>query len=133
MKTKNNYEELKRNIYIDVSRGGKLVIEDEVAIEPFASIICWHEIRIGRGTQIASGVRIIDFEHDFSVLNKIRDKGMGESVNIGEYCLIGSNAVILKGVTLGDGCIVGAGSIVTKSFPAGSIIIGNPAKLLRMR
>lgn len=133
MKVKETYSRFKDHIYFDISRGGDLVIDEEVSIEPFVSIICWHHIHIHKGTQIASGARIVDFEHDFSKPELIREKGEGASVIIGRYCLIGANAVILKGVTLGDGCIVGAGAIVTKSFPAGSIIVGNPARLLRKR
>jgi acetyltransferase-like isoleucine patch superfamily enzyme len=44
---------------------------------------------------------------------------------------IGSGATILAKVTIGDGAIVGAGSVVTKSVPPGSIVAGNPAKVLR--
>ena len=44
---------------------------------------------------------------------------------------IGSGATILAKVTIGEGAIVGAGSVVTKSVPPGSIVAGNPAKVLR--
>ena len=45
---------------------------------------------------------------------------------------IGSGATILSNLTIGEGAIVGAGSVVTRSVPAGAIVAGNPAKVLRM-
>jgi acetyltransferase-like isoleucine patch superfamily enzyme len=44
---------------------------------------------------------------------------------------IGSNATILCGVTVGEGAIVGAGSVVTRDVPAGVIVAGNPARVMR--
>jgi acetyltransferase-like isoleucine patch superfamily enzyme len=44
---------------------------------------------------------------------------------------IGSNATILCGVTVGEGAIVGAGSVVTRDVPAGVIVAGNPARIVR--
>ncbi len=44
---------------------------------------------------------------------------------------IGSGSVILCSVSIGERAIVGAGSVVTKDVPAGAIVAGNPAKVLR--
>ena len=44
---------------------------------------------------------------------------------------IGSGATILANVTIGENAIVGAGSVVTKDVPPGTIVAGNPAKILR--
>jgi acetyltransferase-like isoleucine patch superfamily enzyme len=44
---------------------------------------------------------------------------------------IGSNATVLCGVTIGEGAIVGAGSVVTRDVPAHTIVVGNPARVLR--
>jgi len=44
---------------------------------------------------------------------------------------IGSGATILSNVSIGESAIVGAGSVVTKDVPASSIVVGNPAKVLR--
>jgi len=44
---------------------------------------------------------------------------------------IGSNATILCGITIGERAVVGAGAVVTKDVPAGMVVAGNPAKVLR--
>lgn len=44
---------------------------------------------------------------------------------------IGSGATLLCGITIGEGATVGAGSVVTKDVPAGAIVAGNPARIMR--
>jgi len=44
---------------------------------------------------------------------------------------IGSGATILCNITIGENAIVGAGSVVTKDVPPNSIVVGNPARVLR--
>ena len=56
----------------------------------------------------------------------------GDTV-IGNDVWIGQNAVILPGVHIGDGAIIGANSVVGSDIEPYSIVVGNPAKLLRKR
>lgn len=44
---------------------------------------------------------------------------------------IGSNTTILPGVTIGEGAMIGAGSMVVKDVPSWTVVVGNPAKLVR--
>ncbi len=46
---------------------------------------------------------------------------------------IGTSSTILCGVTIGEGAIVGAGSVVTKDVPAGAIVAGNPARVMKRK
>ena len=51
-------------------------------------------------------------------------------VVIGDYVYIGSNALIMPGVTIGNNVLVAAGSVVTKSIPSNSVVAGNPARII---
>lgn len=44
---------------------------------------------------------------------------------------IGANATILPGIVIGERAVVGSGSVVTKNIPAGAIVVGNPAKVIK--
>lgn len=58
---------------------------------------------------------------------------MPKRTTIGHDVWIGSNAIILGGVTIGNGAVIGAGAIVTKDVPAYAIVIGVPARIIRYR
>jgi acetyltransferase-like isoleucine patch superfamily enzyme len=51
-------------------------------------------------------------------------------VRIGDECFIGAHAIILPGVTIGNNCIVAAASVVARDVPDGSLVAGNPARLV---
>ena len=52
---------------------------------------------------------------------------------VGDNCLIGMGAIVLDGAVLAEDCIVGAGALVTGKMnaPAGSLILGNPATVVK--
>ena len=54
-----------------------------------------------------------------------------EPTRVKKGASIGSGATILANIEIGENAIVGAGSVVTKDVPAGAIVAGNPARLLR--
>ena len=54
-------------------------------------------------------------------------------VIIEDNVLIGANAVILEGVHVGEGAVIAAGSIVTKDVPAGTVVVGSPARVIKQK
>lgn len=60
-------------------------------------------------------------EADWAVIPTVVKKGAS----------IGSGSTILCGVTVGENSIVGAGSVVTRDVPAGAVVVGTPAKIMR--
>lgn len=92
-------------------------------------------ISIGKHTMIAPNCVITD--SDFHALWPAETRHIEPAferdadVKIGEYVWIGMHSIILKGVTIGDGAIIGAGSVVTRDVPAGSVVAGCPARVLK--
>lgn len=95
-----------------------------------------NKIIIGKNTNIQDGTII----H----INKELDTIIGDNVTVGHNaiihaCKIGNNvligmgAIILDGAEIEDNVIVGAGSLIPpgKKIPAGSLVIGSPAKVKR--
>ena len=72
-------------------------------------------------------------DHGFSNASDEFNEVFASSMVIGNDVWIGANVSILRGSIIGDGSIVGAGSVVTHSVPPYSIVVGNPARLLRKR
>jgi putative colanic acid biosynthesis acetyltransferase WcaB len=64
---------------------------------------------------------------------KQADGTFGRCPRIGNNVDIGANVVIIGDIEIGDNVIIGAGSVVTKSIPAGSVAVGNPARVLEKK
>lgn len=79
-------------------------------------------VHIGSNCYIAFGATILT--HDMC-------RAFRADTYIGSNCFIGGRAIILPGVRVGDGSIVAAGAVVTKNVPPGSIVAGNPARVIR--
>ena len=88
-------------------------------------------VSIGNGVIITQGVRFIT--HDGSTFlfrAELPSLDVMGPITIGDNVFIGMNSIIMPGVTIGDNCVVGAMSLVSKSVPAGSVVAGNPAKVI---
>jgi acetyltransferase-like isoleucine patch superfamily enzyme len=89
-------------------------------------------VMIGDNNMFGPGVYMTDSNHSLIPGKRLADCPMEIGrIIIGNGCWIGAKAVILKDVILGDRCVIAAGAVVTKSFPAGSVVAGVPAKLLK--
>lgn len=111
-----------------------ITIRDNTNIGKDLTISCVNKIVIGKSCLI--GYRVSFLDHDHKVYRSARppsESGLteGKAIEIGDECFIGAHSFILKGVKLGKRCVVGAGSVVTKSFPAYSVLAGNPAKMIK--
>ena len=113
-------------------------------------VLHWGEsatLKIGAFCSIADGVRIVlGGEHGtdrvttypFDVFRNMRDiaaelPGTKGNVVIGNDVWIGLDAMILSGVSVGNGAVIGASSVVASDVPPYSIVVGNPARVIKKR
>ncbi len=110
---------------------------DQVFIE--GDVVIGNRVTVKCGVQLWDGLRVEDdvfigpnvtFTNDpFPRSKQYPAKFMQTTVK--KRASIGGGAVILPGLTIGEGAMVGAGAVVTKSVPAGAVVVGNPARVLR--
>jgi acetyltransferase-like isoleucine patch superfamily enzyme len=103
-------------------------IENDVTIGDRVTIKC--------GVQIWDGICLEDdvfvgpnatFTNDKHPRSKVYPSEWPKTL-VKKGASIGANATILPGLTIGENAMVGAGAVVTRDVPAGSTVIGNPAK-----
>lgn len=89
-------------------------------------------ITVGEGSNIQDNAVV----HNETNIGRFCTIGHGAIVHgctLGDHCLIGMGAIVLTGAVLGEGCLVGAGAVVTgkTNAPAGSLLLGSPAKIVK--
>lgn len=123
---------IRRNCYIS-ARAGTILIGGKVLIAHNAWIAGQGRIEIDSDTIIGPNVVLVSSNHRMvSGVTPLMDlperKGY---VHIGSRCWLGANVTVLPNVTIGDNSVVGAGSVVTRDVPARSLVVGNPARVVR--
>ena len=93
-------------------------------------------IEIGARVGIGPAAVVITSSHELppSIDTPIMDGPIETApVVLEDGCDVGVRAVILPGVRVGKGAQVGAGAVVTADVPAGAVVAGSPARVLRLR
>jgi acetyltransferase-like isoleucine patch superfamily enzyme len=115
--------------------GGGIELGDGVVIGPGCILYGAGTIRIGDYSHMGPGAMIMAQAGDVTSMNRLTDRPghRNEPVEIGEGVWIGAGAVILGNTCLGNNCVVGPNSVVSGDYPAGTTLIGNPARAIHRR
>ncbi|WP_312491807.1 acyltransferase [Pseudomonas cremoris] len=104
---------------------GDVIIGDNVTLK--SGVYLWDGTRIEDNVFIGPNAT---FTNDSMPRSK-RYPGMFKGITVKFGASIGANATILPGVTIGRSAMVGAGAVVTKDVPDFSVVVGNPAQIIR--
>lgn len=88
-------------------------------------------IRIGAACQVATGVHIVTATHPIDPEPRRLGWESAEPITLGDNIWLGSGVVVCPGVKIGHDTVVGAGAVVTRDLPAGVVVAGVPARVLR--
>lgn len=115
--------------------GVGLKIGEHSSIGPYGYVGCSGRITIGKNVMFGPKCSLFAENHVFSNTNAtIKSQGVAQKgITIEDDCWIGSNVIILDGVTIGRGSVIGAGTLVTKDVSAGSVIVDKREKMSRRR
>lgn len=126
-----------RNIYfgsnVVLKSHEKMRLGDNLSIHDFCYIDAAGGLSIGRNVSIAHGASILTFNHtwnDESLPIKYNPVEFSEVV-IEDDVWIGCGVRVMPGVKIGSRSVIAAGAVVTKDVPAGCIVGGVPAKVLK--
>jgi acetyltransferase-like isoleucine patch superfamily enzyme len=112
-------------MFVEIQRGAKVGARTRVSSHSF---LC-EGVSVGSDCFVGHGVMFTNDLYDVPLPNGAYNM---KTTTVGNFVRIGSNATLLP-VKVGDHAIIGAGAVVTKDVPAGAVVAGVPAKVLRKR
>ncbi|MBR1821166.1 MAG: acyltransferase [Clostridia bacterium] len=115
--------------------GAGLVMGAHSSIGPYGYVGCSGKITIGANVMFGPKCSLFAENHVFSDSEAtIKSQGVKQKgITVEDDCWIGSNVVILDGVTIGRGSVIGAGTLVTKSVPPESVLMDRRDRQIRSR
>ncbi len=117
-----------------VSKDAYITIGPECYIGKHFSILAGADVTLGKNVLIASDVMISSENHSIDPESEIPYMGqplVSKEVRVDDNCWIGEKVCILPGVHIGKGSVIGASAVVTKSCEPYSILVGNPARVIK--
>ncbi|WP_159699925.1 DapH/DapD/GlmU-related protein [Arthrobacter sp. 18067] len=111
---------------------GTITIGDDCTVNAFT--VVRGNVTMGNGVRIGAHTSILGFNHSMDPSEPVFKQPLTrKGIHLGDDVWIGSNVVVLDGVTVGSHAVLAAGAVVTKDVPEWTIVGGNPARRIRDR
>lgn len=113
------------------SYGQNIHIGDHVYLNFMCTIFDNNQVTIGNHVMIGPVVQIYTAAHPIQAESRINGWEVAKPIVIEDNAWLGGGAIILPGVRIGRNAVVGAGSVVPRDVPANTVVVGNPARVIR--
>lgn len=88
-------------------------------------------IEIGDDVQIATNVQLLTSTHPLDATARRERWESAKPITVGDGAWLGGGAIVLPGITVGADAVVGAGAVVTRDVTPRTVVVGNPARVIR--
>lgn len=127
-------ERTKIGTFVEIQRGASIGSDCKIQSHTF---IC-EGVHIGNGVFIGHNVSFINDKHPKAVNDEgnmisLQDEWEMSEINVEDGASIGTSATIMGGCSIGKNAVVGAGAMVLQDVPAGTTVVGNPARIIKRR
>lgn len=113
------------------SYGQNIHVGDHVYLNVLCTILDCNEVHIGHHVMIGPAVQIYTAAHLLQAEARIQGWEVAKPIVIEDHVWLGGGAILLPGVRIGRNAVVGAGAVVSRSVPANTIVVGNPARVIK--
>jgi acetyltransferase-like isoleucine patch superfamily enzyme len=124
-------DDVKIGTFVEIQKGARIGNRCKISSHTFIceGVTLEDEVFIGHNVTFINDLYPRATNGDGALQTEADWKCVGTLVKRGAS--IGSGATLLCGVTIGERAVIGAGSVVTRDVPAGAVVAGNPARVLR--
>jgi UDP-2-acetamido-3-amino-2,3-dideoxy-glucuronate N-acetyltransferase len=124
-------DDVKIGTFVEIQKGARIGSRCKISSHTFIceGVILEDEVFVGHNVTFINDLYPRSINEDGQLQTEVDWKCVATHVRRGAS--IGSGATLLCGITIGSKAVIGAGSVVTKDVPAGAIVAGNPARVLR--
>ncbi len=111
--------------------GKNTYLGDYVYLNHSCTIIDNNDVRIGDHVMVGPCVQIYTAAHPLQAEPRIQGWEIARSIIIEDNVWVGGAAVLLPGVKIGRNAVVGAGAVVTRDVQPNTVVVGNPARVIK--
>lgn len=118
----------------------EIVLGDNIHVAAFSSVLGGGTFIMDHFSGLSAGARIFTSNDDYlgpyltnpTVPAEFHNLRIAP-VRIGRHAIVGTNSVVLPGVSIGEGAVIGANSLVSKDIEPWTVNVGNPTRVIKYR
>lgn len=113
------------------SYGQNIYLGDHTYLNFLCTILDNNTVQIGNHVMIGPSVQIYTAAHPLQAETRVQGWEIAKPIVIEDNVWVGGGAILLPGIIIGRNAVVGAGAVVTRNVLPNTVVVGNPARVIK--